>query len=218
MIFAKIDFINLLPFYVFIKKHIVSTQIKQIIEYKKSYPSKINKKFKKRKIDAAFISSIKSKGCSCLDAGIVAKKDVNSVLILKTDSKKDYQSDTSNMLANVLNLNGEVIIGDKALTFFYNNPQVEFIDLAKYWNDKYHLPFVFARLCVNNHKKQIKEISDSFLKTNVKIPQYILKRYAQKTNIKPKQINEYLKKISYEINHKEKLALKKFFKLQKKKG
>ncbi len=49
MIFAKIDFINLLPFYVFIKKNIKSSQVKQIIGYKKSYPSKINKKFKKEK-------------------------------------------------------------------------------------------------------------------------------------------------------------------------
>ena len=49
MIFAKIDFINLLPFHVFIKKNIKSNQVKAIIEYKKSYPSVINKKFKKRK-------------------------------------------------------------------------------------------------------------------------------------------------------------------------
>ena len=51
MIFAKIDFINLLPFHIFIKKNIQSSQQKSIIEYKKSYPSYINIKFKKRKVD-----------------------------------------------------------------------------------------------------------------------------------------------------------------------
>jgi len=85
MIFAKIDFINLLPFYTFIKKNIKSSQIKAIITYKKSYPSAINKQFKKRKIDAAFISSVISKKCKCLDIGIVAQKEVLSVLSLKGD-------------------------------------------------------------------------------------------------------------------------------------
>jgi len=70
MIFGKIDFINLLPFYVFIKKNISSSQMKQIINYKKSYPSAINKKFAKRKIDAAFISSIASQKAKSLDIGI----------------------------------------------------------------------------------------------------------------------------------------------------
>ena len=46
MIFAKIDFINLLPFHIFIKKNIQSTQLKSIIKNKKSYPSFINNKFK----------------------------------------------------------------------------------------------------------------------------------------------------------------------------
>ena len=55
MIFAKIDFINLLPFHIYIKKNIRSTQIKSIINYKKSYPSAINKKYKARKVDSAFI-------------------------------------------------------------------------------------------------------------------------------------------------------------------
>ncbi len=49
MIFAKIDFINLLPFHIYIKKNIPSSQMKSIIEYKKSYPSNINKKYKKKK-------------------------------------------------------------------------------------------------------------------------------------------------------------------------
>jgi len=89
MIFAKIDFINLLPFYVFIKKNIRSSQQKQIINYKKSYPSAINKQFVKRKIDAAFISSVSSQHVKSLDIGIVAKNEVLSVLSLPGKYEKD---------------------------------------------------------------------------------------------------------------------------------
>ena len=215
MIFAKIDFINLLPFYIFIKKNINSSQIKQIINYKKSYPSVINQQFKKRSIDAAFISSIKSKRCKCLDLGIVSKKEVLSVLALKGDFKKDKQSDTSNALAVALDIEGEILIGDKALHYYHNHDDKDkdFIDLAKVWNDKYNLPFVFARLCFNQEKKYLENLSKKFLASNVKIPQYILKQYANRTNLSTKQIQEYLSKISYKISYKEKQSLKLFFKL-----
>jgi len=218
MIFAKIDFINLLPFYIFLKKNISSSQIKQIINYKKSYPSDINKKFKKRTIDAAFISSIASRNEKTIDLGIVAQKEVLSVLLLNGSYKKDYQSDTSNILAKVLELNGEIIIGDKALKYYHNNKNTNYIDLAKYWNDKYDLPFVFARLSFNKHEKYLKKLALDFKKTKVKIPQYILKKYAKRTNLTCGQINEYLKKITYEIGPKEKRSLKLFFKLTKQKG
>ena len=213
MIFAKIDFINLLPFYIFIKKNIKSTQIKQIIEYKKSYPSKINKKFKNRDIDAAFISSIKSKNCNCLNIGIVAQKEVLSVLSIKGEYKKDSQSDSSNMLAKVLKVEGEVIIGDKALHYFHNSKNQDFQDLAKLWYEKYNLPFVFARLCFNTHKKYLSKLSKKFLKQKIKIPYYILQKYSKQTDISPKQIKNYLTKISYNISYKEKKSLKLFFRL-----
>ena len=218
MIFAKIDFINLLPFYTFIKKNIRSSQTKQIINYKKSYPSKINKLFKKRKIDAAFISSIASKKCKCLDLGIIAKDEVLSVLLFNGIYEKDYQSDTSNALAKVLEVDGKVLIGDKALHHYHNSPNKDFVDLAKLWKDKYNLPFVFARLCLNNQEIYLKELSKKFIKTEVKIPQYILKQYSQRSGISNKQIKDYLTKISYKISYKEKLSLKLFFKLAKQKG
>lgn len=218
MIFAKIDFINLLPFYIFIKKNIKSSQIKQIINYKKSYPSAINKKFKKQQIDAAFISSIASKRCKCVDIGIVASDEVLSVLSLKGDYEKDYQSDTSNALAKVLDIDGKVIIGDKALFYYHNSKNKNFVDLAKVWKEKYNLPFVFARLCFNSHQKYLENLSKEFLKTKVKIPQYILKKYCSKTGLSQKQILEYLEKISYDVGYKEKKSLKLFFKLVEKKG
>ena len=215
MIFAKIDFINLLPFYIFIKKNISSSQIKQIINYKKSYPSAINKQFKKRAIDGAFISSVASRNCKCLDLGIVAKNEVLSVLSLNGKFKKDFQSDTSNALATALNINGEILIGDKALYHYHNSENRDFVDLAKVWKEKYNLPFVFARLCFNKEEKYLKKLSKKFLKTNVKIPQYVLKQYSERTGLSANQIKEYLSKISYDISYKEKRSLKLFFKLTK---
>jgi chorismate dehydratase len=216
LIFAKIDFINLLPFYVFTKKNIQSSQIKAIINYKKSYPSKINKDFKNKRVDGAFISSIKSKNQKTTNIGIVAKDEVLSVLCILGNYKKDTQSDTSNILAKVLKCDGEIIIGDKALTYYYNTNDTNFIDLAKLWNEKYNLPFVFAQLCFTKNGKQIQKLADSFIQKKVKIPQYILKQYAKRAGITPSQILDYLDKISYIIGHKEKKSLNKFFKLSKK--
>lgn len=218
MIFAKIDFINLLPFYIFIKKNIKSSQIKQIINYKKSYPSAINKQFKKQSIDAAFISSIASRNCKCLDIGIVAKYEVLSVLAIKGEYEKDFQSDTSNALAKVLEIDGKILIGDKALYHYHNSKDKDFIDLAKMWSDKYDLPFVFARLCINQHKKYLNNLSKKFLDTRVKIPLYILNQYSKRAGLSNKQILDYLKRISYTIGYKEKQSLKLFLKLTKNKG
>ena len=131
MIFAKIDFINLLPFHIFIKKNIQSSQLKASIEYKKSYPSVITQKFKSRKVDSAFISSIASRNEKYLNFGIVAQDDVLSVLLIPGIEQSDYQSKTSNALAKVLDLKGKVIIGDKALNFYHENRDLEKIDLAK---------------------------------------------------------------------------------------
>ncbi len=214
MIFAKIDFINLLPLHIFIKKNL-STQTKQIIEYKKSYPSAINKKFKKRKVDAAVISSIASRRCKhCLDLGIVANGIVDSVLVIPGSYKKDFQSETSNALAKVLKIDGEVVIGDKALYQFHNSNE-KFIDLATKWKEKHNLPFVFARLCVNKHEKQLEKLAKNFLKTKVYIPQYILERYSKGSGISKKQILDYLTKIHYNIGIKEKKSLKLFLRLSK---
>jgi len=212
LIFGSISYINLLPFQVFLKKYIQNSQIKQILHYKKSFPSQINKQFKAKKIDAAFISSIKSKNCKCTNLGIIAKGAVYSVLLLKKASKFDIESDTSNILAKVLNLDGEVIIGDKALTLYLNGEQ-EFIDLSLEWYKRYKLPFVFARLCYNKHNKKIKKIASKFKKSQVKIPQYLLKKSAKAHNIKPQEIKWYLNHIYYEINYKEKKSLKKFLKM-----
>ena len=215
MIFAKIDFINLLPFHIFIKKNIKSTQQKAIIEYKKSYPSFINNKFKKRKVDSAFISSIASRNEKYLDFGIIAKDKVLSVLLIPGIQENDFQSETSNALAKILKLEGKVIIGDKALKFYHDNPNVEKIDLAKEWKDKYNLPFVFAVLCFNSNKKALVKVTKKFNKQHIKIPQYILEQYSQRSGVSKNNILLYLKKIDYNLGLKEKRSLKLFLNLTK---
>lgn len=218
MIFAKIDFINLLPFHIYIKKHIPSSQMKSIIEYKKSYPSNINKKYKKRKVDSAFISSIASRNEKNLDFGIIAQKDVLSVLVIPGNEQDDFQSETSNALAKVLGYKGQVLIGDKALKYYHANKNSDFIDLAQAWNDKYNLPFVFAVLCYSSNKILLDKYTRKFNKRHIKIPQYILEQYSKRTGISKQNILDYLKKIDYDLGIKEKRALKLFLKLTKEKG
>ena len=218
MIFAKIDFINLLPFHIYIKKNIQSSQLKASIEYKKSYPSAITQKFKNRKVDSAFISSIASRNEKFLDFGIVAQDDVLSVLLIPGIEESDYQSKTSNALAKVLNLKGKVIIGDKALNFYHENRDLEKIDLAKEWKNRYNLPFVFAVLCFNANEKALSKLTKNFNKKYIKIPQYILEQYSIRSGVSKKHILEYLKKIDYDLGIKEKRALKLFLKLTKEKG
>ncbi len=212
MIFGKIDYINLLPFYVFLKKEIKSLRTKQMIEHKKSYPSNINRKFRKRLIEAAFISSIESKKYKCLKIGIIAKREVKSVIIKKSDKiKEDDHSATSNVLAKVLNLKGEVLIGDKALKAYLENPSL-YIDLAKEWHDKTNLPFVFARLCFHKKRRLYASLSKKFLRRRIKIPTYILKKYSKKREIERREILDYLKLIDYKIDYKSEKSLKIFFK------
>lgn len=213
MLFGKIDYINLAPFHVYLKQNIRSFQFKQSIEYKKSFPSKLNHKFKRRQIDAAFISSIESKrgNFKTLNAGIIAKKEIRSVLLKKGDFKADSHSATSNALAKILKVDGEVIIGDKALKLYLENPQA-YEDLAKLWHDKYNMPFVFARFCVNKNHSFYNKLIKKFLKTKINIPQYILSKYAKRTDISSKDIEEYLKLISYSIDTKSAKSLKLFLK------
>lgn len=211
MIFGKIDYINLLPFHVFLKKSSLSNSFKQSLEYKKGVPSQLNYKLKRRQIDAAIVSSITSTHpmYRTLDVGIVAKKEVKSVLVKEGDYAMDPASASSNALAQVLHVKGEVLIGDRALKAYLQNPDL-YVDLAKLWNERTGLPFVFARLCVTKNSAFYDRLSKRFVAQNIRIPRYILKRYASERGIKEADILEYLKLISYSIGPKEKRALKLF--------
>ena len=176
--------------------------------YRRDVPSKINKALKKRQINAGFISSIESPKYQCSNLGIIANKAVYSVFVIEGKDKIDHESASSNKLAKVLNLKGEVIIGDKALKYYLNGGIG--IDLASAWYEKTALPFVFGRLCYNCHGKVVKDIAKKFMQHPVKIPQYILKKEAKKRDITPKQLLWYLEHIEYKMNYKSKKSLKLF--------
>jgi len=178
------------------------------LNYKRDVPSKINMALKKRHINAGFISSIESPRYQCSDLGIIANRAVYSVFVIKGEDKQDKESATSNRLAWVLGLKGEVLIGDKALTYYLQGG--EGIDLAEAWYNKTSLPFVFARLCFNCYGKDIKKISKQFTKAPIKIPQYILKKEAKLRGITPKQLLWYLEHIEYKMSYKAKKSLKLF--------
>lgn len=208
MLFGSISYLNLLPFQVFLKKRIANNSAKMFMQYKRAVPSTINKALKRREVHAAFISSVESKKCQCTNLGIIANKKVYSVLLLAGESQNDPASASSNQLAKVLGLQGKVLIGDAALKHYLSGAAST--DLAEAWYDKTGLPFVFARLCYNQHEKQVQNLAHAFAKQKVKIPQYILKHEAKKRGITPKQLTLYLEHIYYEMDWKAKRSLKKF--------
>lgn len=212
---GMIDYLNLLPFHIFIKQYIRSTQIKSSINYHKNIPTIINKRFKYKKINEAFVSSVTLRNNNYYPVGIVANKKVKSVLVIQNKyNQKDISSASSNVLADILGIKGQVLIGDKALK--YSLKQGDYIDLATAWFDRYQLPFVFAVFAYNTKNQHNKRLIKQFLKSkNIKIPMYIMKQYSIKLGISISQIKEYLTLISYELKYKEIKALKLFLKLSK---
>jgi len=181
------------------------------MEYKRGVPSAINYAFHAHRVDAAFISSISAQKSKSVGLGIIAKREVKSVLIIPSRAnKRDVASASSNVLAKVLSLDGEVLIGDRALRYALANS--DYIDLAQEWRKRHRLPFVFALLCYHKEKKRYKKIEREFLKRSVKIPQYILKNASKKTQVRERDILEYLKLISYRVDTKALRGLKKFYK------
>ena len=212
MIFGKIEYLNLLPFHVFMKRFTRNSRANMSMRYKKGVPSHINEKFTSRRVDAAFISSVSAKKYNNVKLGIIAKKEVLSVIVVPhSTNEKDQESATSNVLVHILNLHGKVLIGDKALA--YSLVSNNYIDVAKEWRNTYKVPFVFALLCFHKDKELYKSIERNFLKQKIKIPQYILKQSSQRTGIKPKDILNYLEYISYELDAKSLQGLKKFYSL-----
>lgn len=219
MLFGKIDYLNLLPFHVFLKRYPLSNQTKKSIEFKKGTPAKLCEDLSKRRIDAAIISSIESRNpkYTKLNLGICAKGAVKSVLVRKNSPKKlDPASKSSNMLSKILSLNGEIIIGDEALRQYIKDGGDKFYDMGEIWYQKTGLPFVFGLFCCNKNQNLYKKIINQFLKQKIKIPKYILNEYSKSRNISPSLILWYLEHISYSVNTKEKRALKKFISLAKK--
>ena len=192
------------------KRFTKSNQQSMSMHYKRGVPAKINKKFLSRRVDAAFISSISAQKHKHMNLGIIAKKEVLSVLVVPNAINQiDAESASSNILARILNIKGKVLIGDKALKHYLENKP--HIDLAAEWNQKYNTPFVFALLCYHKDKKIYKDIEKNFLKQKIKIPNYILKQAATRTGIDTNNILNYLKYISYKLDAKAKKGLKAFY-------
>ena len=214
MTFGKIDYLNLLPFHIFLKSYPLPSYVKKSIEFKKGVPSKLCKDLAHRRVDAAVISSIESrrKKYDKLNFGIVARREVISVLTRKNSALRlDPASMTSNMLNSNLGLKGEVIIGDRALKEYLKCGKEAFWDLGEIWHERTNLPFVFGRFCYIKNGEIYKKIVQNFLQKRVKFPSYILENYAKKRGIRRDDILWYLSFISYEIDKRANLALKKFF-------
>lgn len=212
MIFGKIEYLNLLPFHVFMKRYAKTTRHHMSLHYKKGVPSKINRDFKNRRIDAAFISSIEGRRAQHINLGIIARKDVWSVLVVPGEERiSDTASATSNVLVQILGLQGEVIIGDNALRYYLQGgPR---IDLAERWVERHRLPFVFGLLCHHGHREALETLSRHFLRRKQRIPHYLLQRASKRTGIAPRDILNYLQHISYELDGKAERGLRKFWRL-----
>ena len=209
MRFGKISYLNLVPFDIFIKRYPTTSAFKAFLNHHKSYPAKLNKEFLFKRIDAGFISSIAGMRAQKTNSGIVANGAVWSVIVLPKATKSDYQSASSNALARILGVKGEVLIGDRALRYKLNGGK--YIDLGLAWWEKHHLPFVFGLLCFNKHGDFYKRISAHFNAKRIYIPQYLLEIYARNSSVAKRDILEYLAHIHYQITPKGKIALSRFY-------
>ena len=89
MRFGKIQYLNLLPFDMFVKSYPITTRFKSAAFANRSYPSKLNQSFLFHRIDAGFISTIAGATAhrkhKATQAGIIAKGAVWSVLSLESN-------------------------------------------------------------------------------------------------------------------------------------
>ncbi|TLD84494.1 menaquinone biosynthesis protein [Helicobacter sp. MIT 11-5569] len=219
MRFGKIDYLNLLPFEVFVRTYPKPSQFQCFYNKKKSYPARLNKEFLFGRIDAGFISSItalraQKEKFKAANVGIIARKRVVSVICLPKEQGEDYQSATSNALLKVLGLKGRVLIGDRALFEVLKREKVgdkTYIDMGEKWVANEHLPFVFGRLCVKENYTFYEKMMQAFSKKRVKIPYYILKNAEFKSGIKKQEILNYLKVLSYKIDKKAQFGVERFY-------
>jgi chorismate dehydratase len=213
MIFGKIAYLNLLPFHAFMKRYLRHNAEKGAWLSGGGVPAKVNRDFRRGRVDAAVISSIRSRGCDCTDLGIIADGEVMSVLALPGRSRPDGASETSNALARVLGVEGEVVIGDRALALYFQKPPEGTIDLAKEWKRRYGLPFVFARLCAApRYRRRVTRMARLFHKAPVRVPYTQRRKEATRHGLSVAQLDLYLSKIYYRMGWREKRGLALFLK------
>ncbi|MBX7490570.1 MqnA/MqnD/SBP family protein [Helicobacter turcicus] len=224
MRFGKIDYLNLLPFEVFVRAYPKPSQFQLFYNRKKSYPAHLNKEFLFGRIDAGFVSSItalraQKEKFKATNVGIIARKRVISVICLPKEQGEDYQSATSNALLKVLGLKGRVLIGDRALVEVLRQEQKHkesgnvfaYLDMGEKWVQKEHLPFVFGRLCVKENRVFYAKLMHAFTKKKVKIPYFMLKNAESKSGVKAKEILNYLKVLSYKMDKKAQFGVERFY-------
>ena len=212
MRFGRIEYLNLLPFHVFMKRYVRASQTQMMLRHGSNVPSVINRAYRTGRVDAAFISSIRAKRERHLGLGIIADGEVQSVLVIPSEaSAGDRSSETSNVLARVLGLKGRVLIGDPALRAFHGG--IDAIDLAAAWKERYGLPFVFALLCYRGDAAQMRRLGRAFERHPKKIPQYLLQRASERTGIAPHEITEYLTHIHYRLDHRARRSVELFWRL-----
>ena len=210
MRFGRIEYLNLLPFHVFMKRYLRSSQAQMMLRHGANVPSAINRAYRTGKVDAAFISSIRARRERNLGLGIVADGEVQSVLLIPSEKPAaDTASETSNVLAAVLGLKGRVIIGDPALRAFHDG--IEAIDLAAAWKVRYGLPFVFALLCYRGDAKQMRRLGRAFERYPKKIPLYLLQKASQRSGVSPEDIKDYLTHIHYKVDHRARRSVELFW-------
>ncbi len=216
MRFGRIDYLNLLPFHVFMKRYLRSSQAQMMLRYGANVPSQINRDYRSGKVDAAFISSIRAKREKHVGLGIIADGAVQSVLLFPSDSSlPDTASETSNVLAEILGLQGRVLIGDPALRAYLSGAQA--FDLALEWKRRTGLPFVFAVLSTRRKNSAMIRLARIFKRQPVKIPHYLLQRAALRSGIPPAAILAYLRHINYQMDHRSWRGLHRFWRLAKNK-
>ncbi|TLD85869.1 MqnA/MqnD/SBP family protein [Helicobacter sp. MIT 05-5294] len=219
MRFGKIDYLNLLPFEVFVRSYPKPSHFGIFYNKKKSYPAKLNREFLFGRIDAGFVSSItalraRKERFKATQVGIVARKEVLSVICLPKEKGEDYQSATSNALLKVLKLQGRVLIGDRALVEVLkqeSQKRQDYVDLGKFWVKREHLPFVFGRLCVKKNCAFYERLVQAFYKKRVKIPYFCLAKASKTSGIAKNEILNYLKVLSYRIDKKANFGVERFY-------
>lgn len=215
--------------------------------FEKGVPSSLNVLLRSGKIDISPVSSIEFSRNHELyrivdNVCVSSRGAVKSVLLLsdysikELDGKKVYftkESNTSTVLCRIIlelfykikpiyvsertEYDAELLIGDRALTEYYNTGYKNIIDLGLEWFNHVNLPFVFALWTVNKNavnneyfasfEKQLKEYASIFPKDIAELaPRYISRGYTKE------QLEDYWNTIIYEFTDEHKKGLSLFYK------
>jgi len=230
---ALVEFLNAVPLYYALKKHIIDNDF----EFISDVPSQCARLLFENRVDisnASIVEYVNSDNYKILRDGCISTakrvksvvfflyKPLNNIRVVKLDKN----SKTSNALAKVLftfkyrmtvdyvfegDADCELVIGDRALKRL--NSGAKTIDLAVEWYEFTHLPFVFAAWITN--KSLDKSTIEKFLKAKEigkKIIDQICREY---TNIVSKEecFSYLTKNISYDLNDEKKESIETFLNL-----